>query len=90
MEPGISIPHGRPAAEAYLKQSGIGDTAFISGRMKIHDAVTYPKNPDLDLRFLEVWIKRNGEWKFVQWQATRVTPEGLAREKRFKTAAGTL
>jgi len=60
----------------------VGESAFVSGRVKI---VT-DKNVPLDLRYLEVWTKRNGSWKLVQWQATRVTPEGIAREKIYKTA----
>jgi len=59
----------------------IGESAFVSGRVKI---VT-DKNVPLDLRYLEVWTKRSGSWKLVQWQATRVTPEGIAREKISKT-----
>jgi ketosteroid isomerase-like protein len=58
----------------------VGDSAFVSGRWKMDG----PDGKPLDLRYLEVWTKRSGDWKFVQWQATRVTPEGLAREKIYK------
>jgi hypothetical protein len=59
----------------------VGDTAFVSGRAKF----MAPDGAARDLRFLEVWTKRSGDWKLVQWQATRVTPEGEAREKIFRT-----
>ena len=63
-----------PQPSEYLIRR-MGDTAFISARMKFGPA---------ELRYLEVWVKSDGTWKFVQWQATRVTPEGLEREARVK------
>jgi hypothetical protein len=74
LELGSSIP---PPEEFLIRV--IGDTAFVSARQK----VPTPERV-LDLRYVEVWVRRTGEWKFAHWHATRVTPEGLEREARAK------
>jgi len=56
-----------PQPSEYLIRT-MGETALITARVKFGPA---------DLRYLEVWVKSAGEWKFAHWQATRVTPEGL-------------
>lgn len=71
--------NGMPKMSEYRIRH-IGNTALLTAR-------TTWMNEDkvaLDLRYLEVWVDHDGAWKFAHWQATRVTPEGLAREARAK------
>lgn len=58
----------------------IGNTGLITGRWNFMTK----DNKERQIRYLEVWVKREGQWKFVQWQATRITPEGIEREKRME------
>lgn len=49
-----------------------GDTALFSGRAKIH--VEFDGQPlDLDLRYLAVWARVDGAWRFEAWHSTPVT-----------------
>ena len=68
------------ASENLIRQAG--DLALVSGRWKFRAA----ENVDREIRYVEVWARHNGEWKFLHWQATRITPEGAEREKKFKAA----
>ena len=47
-----------------------GDTALFSGRAKIHARRT---PTDLDLRYLAVWARVDGAWRFEAWHSTPVT-----------------
>jgi ketosteroid isomerase-like protein len=52
----------------------LGDAAIVRGRAQItlerpadQPALSYP------VLFLDVWERRQGRWRLVAWQATRVT-----------------
>lgn len=48
----------------------IGDAAVITGENVIHSA--NPQATPIKLRFMQVWIKENGEWKRRFFEATPV------------------
>ena len=45
-----------------------GDSVVVRGRAQIRLEDT----PGYDVFFLDVWTLRNGAWKMVAWQATRI------------------
>jgi len=51
-----------------------GNSVVVRGVAKIRLEGT----PSYDVLFMDVWALRNGSWKMVAWQATRV-PEQAAR-----------
>ncbi|HVC10607.1 MAG TPA: nuclear transport factor 2 family protein [Burkholderiales bacterium] len=48
-----------------------GDTALVTGRAAIEVEVD-GKPKSLKLRYLNVWVKQAGAWKFVAWQSTSI------------------
>ena len=45
----------------------LGDTAVVTGHGKFHVG-----NNKFELKFTDVYAKRNGAWQMVAWQSTRV------------------
>lgn len=35
-------------------------------------AVSSGREPRADMRFTNVWVRRDGRWQMVTWQATRL------------------
>ena len=50
-----------------------GDTALVSGKATI-DVNSSGNEIHTVLRFLDVWVKRDGKWRMTAWQSTRLTP----------------
>ncbi|MDA8108784.1 MAG: nuclear transport factor 2 family protein [Betaproteobacteria bacterium] len=48
-----------------------GDTALVTGRAAIEVEVD-GKPKSLKLRYLNVWVRQAGAWKFVAWQSTAI------------------
>ncbi|MDE0823640.1 MAG: nuclear transport factor 2 family protein [Dehalococcoidia bacterium] len=45
----------------------LGDTAVVTGHGKFHVG-----NNKFELRFIDVYAKRNNAWQMVAWQSTRL------------------
>ena len=54
-----------------------GDTAVVRGRAAIRLEAT----PRYFVVFLNVWTRRDGAWKMIAWQATRVPEHEPERHK---------
>jgi len=50
-----------------------GSTAVLTGRSNFV-VVNGGKELDLPLRFIGVYVKRNGDWQMVAWQSTKIAP----------------
>jgi ketosteroid isomerase-like protein len=48
-----------------------GEAALVTGRAAIEVEVD-GKPKSLKLRYLNVWVKQAGAWKFVAWQSTSI------------------
>jgi hypothetical protein len=48
-----------------------GGAVLLTGRIKL-DAVFKTGPHTLDCRFLSVWVKADGHWRFLAWQSTPV------------------
>ena len=48
-----------------------GDVAVLTGRAAVN-VTNDGQLLDLKLRFMSVYVKRDGRWQFVAWQSTRV------------------
>ncbi len=53
------------------------DVAVLTGRsgLKVKSRRTESQVVDLDIRFLNVYAKRSGQWQQVAWQSTRIAPQ---------------
>ncbi len=49
-----------------------GDVAVLTGRAAVN-VTNDGQLLDLKLRFISVYVKREGRWQFVAWQSTRIT-----------------
>jgi uncharacterized protein (TIGR02246 family) len=49
-----------------------GDVAVLTGRAAVN-VTNNGQLLDLKLRFISVYVKRDGRWQFVAWQSTRMT-----------------
>lgn len=49
-----------------------GDVAVLTGRAAVN-VTNDGQLLDLKLRFISVYVKRDGRWQFVAWQSTRLT-----------------
>jgi ketosteroid isomerase-like protein len=47
-----------------------GDTAVITGRATVEVRMA-GRAATVPLRFLDVWVKREGRWRLLAWQSTR-------------------
>lgn len=45
----------------------LGDTAVVTGQARFHVG-----NNKFEVRFIDVYAKRNGAWQMVAWQSTRL------------------
>jgi len=54
-----------------------GEVAVLTGRsaVKVKSPRTENQIVDLDIRFLNVYAKRKGQWQQVAWQSTRIAPQ---------------
>jgi len=54
-----------------------GDVAVLTGRsaVKVESPRTGSQIVDLDIRFMNVYSKRKGQWQQVAWQSTRIAPQ---------------
>ena len=54
-----------------------GDVAVLAGRSaaKVKSPRTQGQTMDLDIRFLNVYARRNARWQQVAWQSTRIAPQ---------------
>jgi hypothetical protein len=66
----LAMKHSNFDARVY------GDVAVLTGRsaVKVKSPHTGNQTADLDLRFLNVYAKRRGQWQQVAWQSTRIAP----------------
>ncbi|MCP5266980.1 MAG: nuclear transport factor 2 family protein [Burkholderiaceae bacterium] len=48
-----------------------GDTVLVHGDLKIH-VVANGNERSFTSRYLQVWAKEGGQWKFVSWQTTMI------------------
>ena len=48
-----------------------GDAAVATGRVEVAASME-GKDLSLVLRFTEVWVRRDGSWRLVAWQSTRL------------------
>jgi hypothetical protein len=67
----LAMKHSNLDARVY------GDVAVLTGRsaVKVKSPHTGNQIADLDLRFLNVYAKRKGQWQQVAWQSTRIAPQ---------------
>jgi len=67
----LAMKHSNLDARVY------GDVAVLTGRsaVKVKSPHTENQIVDLDLRFLNVYAKRNGQWQQLAWQSTRIAPQ---------------
>jgi ketosteroid isomerase-like protein len=61
----------RKIERAEQKVRVYGDAALVTGRAAIEVEVD-GKPKSLKLRYLNVWVKQAGAWKFVAWQSTSI------------------
>lgn len=66
-----------------VKVNVYGDAAVVTGRLRMTVLNEGQKEPrELNLRSIEVYVKRNGRWQFAHFQATFVTEEQPAISQR--------
>jgi len=67
----LAMKHSNLDARVY------GDVAVLTGRsaVKVKSPHTGNQIADLDLRFLNVYAKRKGQWQQLAWQSTRIAPQ---------------
>jgi len=67
----LAMKHSNLDARVY------GDVAVLTGRsaVKVKSPHTENQIVDLDLRFLNVYAKRNGQWQQLAWQSARIAPQ---------------
>jgi ketosteroid isomerase-like protein len=59
-----------------VKVNVYGDAAVVTGRLRMTVLNEGQKEPrELNLRSIEVYVKRNARWQFAHFQATFVTEE---------------
>jgi hypothetical protein len=51
----------------------LGDTALISGKAKVV-VESNGQKLDLYLSYLDVWVRRGGQWQMIAWQSARLQP----------------
>jgi ketosteroid isomerase-like protein len=51
----------------------VGDLVFIDGRAKVLVESNGQTN-DLLLTYLDVWVKRDGNWQMIHWHSARMPP----------------
>jgi hypothetical protein len=54
-----------------------GDVAVIRGKAKVTVADNGQAR-ELDLRYLDVWLWKNGKWQMTAWQSARMPPPANA------------
>jgi hypothetical protein len=57
-----------------------GDVAVIRGKARVTVA-DQGQSRDLDLRYLDVWLWKNGKWQMTAWQSARMPPASAAAAK---------
>jgi len=73
----IAAPGMRYLGVDYSNQDVIdcGDAAVVRGVARIRLLREPAERPDYFVLFLDVWVRRDGRWQTVAWQATRLKPE---------------
>lgn len=56
-----------------IKARVMGEVVIINGTAAIR-AWTGGKINDLQVRYIDVYAKRDGRWKLISWQSTRIMP----------------
>jgi hypothetical protein len=58
----------------YSNQEAIdcGETLIVRGTARIRLLRESGERPDFFVLFLDVWVRRDGRWQTLGWQATRV------------------
>jgi hypothetical protein len=58
----------------YSNQEAIdcGDAVVVRGTARIRLQRESGERPDFHVLFLDVWVRRDGRWQTVGWQATRI------------------
>jgi ketosteroid isomerase-like protein len=54
-----------------LKVRVYGSTAVVTGRAHVK-AISKGQEVSIELRFLDVYVKRKGKWQMVAWQSARL------------------
>ena len=63
-----AVKSGNNSLELSAREvQNLGDTAVVTGHGKFHVG-----NNKFELRFIDVYAKRNGSWQMVAWQSTRL------------------
>ena len=50
-----------------------GDAAVVTGTAKVH-VKSDTRDAKFEIRFVDVYVRRNGRWQMVAWQSTRIEP----------------
>jgi len=64
-----------------------GDTAVVTGRATLKGQFT-GQDTSGKFRYTRVYVKRNGRWQVVAWQATRIAQQG-AQSEELKSSSTT-
>jgi ketosteroid isomerase-like protein len=63
----------RRADRSDVAVSVLGDTAMVTGRVAMHVVANKgERSVDLDSRYSAIWIRRDGNWRFLCWQSTSI------------------
>jgi ketosteroid isomerase-like protein len=54
-----------------------GDTVIVRGTARIRLLRDSGERPDYLVLFLDVWVRRDGRWQTMGWQATRVATDAI-------------
>ena len=70
----IAGPSMRYLGIDYSDQEAIdcGDVVVVRGTARIRLMRESGERPDFHVLFLDIWVRRDGRWQSVGWQATRV------------------
>ena len=70
-----NVTSGRPKYVSVDRKDVIvrqyGDTAVVTGHAKMHVSANGRDNK-FEVRFLDVYAKRDGAWQMVAWQSTKL------------------
>jgi len=66
---------------ADLRVRVAGDAAILTGRyaVRVSDTRVQPQPFDVDILVLSVYARRDGRWRQIAWQSTRVTPASRSK-----------
>jgi hypothetical protein len=72
----IAAPGMRYLGVDYSNQDVIdcGDAVVVRGTARIRLLREPAERPDYFVLFLDVWVRRDGRWQTMAWQATRLEP----------------